>query len=216
MSIWLSDEFALDGFQHGLAVSGRQIVQEADFLRSAKAAFYARGNRSMQLSFSVLRAFTTVAAAELFLLGHYTVLEDGPGTLTCRCGGGSEPQTDVLIPGAVLESVSHPRYIGSSVLVTYTFRFAPVSVITPPADDLELMTRSGTLNIPAGVSTKTFTGLAFPSMPSRIIGAVSTPAGGDQIHGDVDYTSISTDGFTLNLSGETPDGDYRYDYIAFL
>src|SRR2546421_807524 len=121
-SIWLSDEFAADGYQSGPTLNGRQIVQEAQFLRAAQSQFFARGNRSVLLSFSVTRVFSSISAAEQFFLGHYATLVNGPATLTCRCGGGSEAVTDVLIQNAVLESLSEPRYIGESVNITYTFR----------------------------------------------------------------------------------------------
>src|SRR2546430_17192424 len=102
-SLWLSDEFSADGFQSGLSLNGRQIVQEAQFLRAAQAAFFARHNRSVTLSFTVLRTFASVSAAEQFFLGHYATLTDGPATLTCRCTNTAGTTTDLLIQNALLD-----------------------------------------------------------------------------------------------------------------
>lgn len=213
-STWLSDEFAADGFQSGLSLNGRQIVQEAEFLRAANAAFYARGNRAQQLSFTVLRRFDTAADAELFLLGHYATLVDGPASLLCRCGGGGETLTDVLIPNAVLESVAHPRYIGNSVVVTYTFRFAPVVTVFNPEDE-ELNMRSGSLAIPNNEETATFSGLAFPGIPARVIGQVRGPDGSDFLSAMIIAGTITADGFQINLSAVVPPaGSFFFDYIA--
>lgn len=213
-SVWLSDEFGADGFQSGLSLNGRQVIQEAQFLRAANAAFYARGNRAQQLTFTVLRRFDRAADAELFLLGHYATLVDGPATLLCRCGGGGEPLTDVLIQNAVLESVSHPRYIGNSVSVTYTFRFAPVATVFNPEDE-ELNMRSGSLAIPNNEETAVFSGLAFPGIPSRVIGQVRGPDGSDYLTAMVIAGTLTADGFQINLSGVVPGaGSYFFDYIA--
>ena len=103
--------------QYGFTFNGRQIVQEVQFLRAAHSTFFARGNRSVSLSFSVTRIFDSVENAELFMLGHYESLSDGPASLVLTC-----EDTEVFIADAVLESVSEPNYIGASVTVQYSFR----------------------------------------------------------------------------------------------
>src|ERR1044071_1845244 len=90
-AVWIGDDE-----QPGRATSlnGRQIVQEADFMRAASAMFFARHNRSINLAVTVTRKFDTVAECELFKLGHYDQLVDGPALLTCRCGAFGETTTD--------------------------------------------------------------------------------------------------------------------------
>ena len=76
------------------------------------------------------------------------------------------------------------------------------------------MTLSGTLSIPAGVSQHSFTELDWPVSPTRIIGTIIMPGGGDLIHAHIIKDSITTDGFDIALSGETPDANYEFNYIA--
>ena len=210
--VTLSDELTTDFGQFGFTLNGHQIVQEAQFLRSAYSTFFARGNRSVTLSFSVTRLFTTVENAELFMLGHYASLSDGPASLILTCG-----ETDVFIANAVLESVSEPSYIGCSVTVQYHFR-APKILTTYSLvlTDLDSMTKTGSLSISSGVEEQTFTGLGFASVPVRIIGSVEIPADGDIIVGNIVTGTITDDEFKIALSAATPNGSYKFNYIAVL
>src|SRR5436190_3255135 len=134
--VTLSDEFVTDLFQSGFTLNGHQIVQEAQFLRAAWSTFFARGNRSITLSFTVNRLFGSVENAELFFLGHYASLSDGPATLVLSCAN-----TDILVANAVLESVSEPTYTGVSVSVTYHFRAPKIlTAYSLVATDLDAMT----------------------------------------------------------------------------
>src|SRR2546426_971524 len=214
-SIFLSDEFAADGFQSGLSLNGRQIVQEAQFLRAAQAAFYARHNRSVTLSFTVVRVFTSVSAAEQFFLGHYATLTDGPATLTCRCANTDGSTTDVLIQNAVLDSVSQPSYTGAVVRVSYIFRAPAITALYAPAPDADVRTFS--FAIPNGVNTFAVTGLALPSVPARVFGlTVRKPSGGLQLAATVQTGTITTDGFVVWLTGSTDASGYFLDFAYSL
>ena len=210
--VQLSDEFTDDLFQSGLTLNGHQIVQESQFLRAAYSTFFARGNRSITLSFTVVRIFDSVKNAELFFLGHYASLSDGPATLVLSCGN-----TDIFVANAVLESVSEPVYTGVSVSVTYHFRAPKIltaySLVTT---DFDAMTVPGTQSIPSGVSSHTFSGLGFASVPTRIVGTVVGPAGSDIIFGMPVKGSFTTDGFDIVLSAATPNGNYDFAFYATL
>jgi len=206
--LWLSDELAADGFQSGLVVNGRQVIQEAQFIRAATAGLFARGNRAVTLSFTVTRVFGSFSAAEEFALTHYGALSDGPATLTCRCGS-----TDILFEEAVLESVSTPTYKGSCVLITYSFR-APgtTSTTTPLFDDVI----TDTLNIPSGVDEYEFTGLGLPSTPAWVAGSVIGPDGADVLWGMIVQGSVSAAGFKILLNGITPNSNYKFSFMYVL
>jgi hypothetical protein len=199
-------------YQSGFTLNGRQIVQEAQFLRAAYSTFFSRGNRSITLSFSVSRLFGSVENAELFMLGHYASLSDGPASLVLTCGS-----TNVFVADAVLESVSEPVYVGCSVTVQYHFR-APriLTAYSLVTTDFDAMTQSGSQSIPAGVSSHSLTGLAFPSVPIRILGTVALPAGEDIIVGGPVIGSETTDGFDIVLSAITPSANYRFNYVVVL
>lgn len=214
-SLWLSDEFAADGYQSGLSLNGRQIVQEAQFLRAAQSQFFARGNRSVSLSFSVTRVFSSVSAAEQFFLGHYATIVDGPATLTCRCKNTDGTTTDVLIQNAVLESLSEPRYIGVSVNISYTFRAPAITAVYSPPVDSDV--RTLTASIPNGVSSFTVSGLALPSIPARVFGlSVRKPLNGLQLAASLEDGTVTTDGFKVWLTGTTDNANYKLDFAVSL
>lgn len=209
-SVWLSDEFAADGQQSGLSFNGRQLVQEADFLRAASAAFFARRNRSVALSFTVARRFSSIEAAEVFVLGHYGDLSDGPATLLCRCDG-----TDVLIQNAVLENIAIPRYVGTSVLVTYHFRCPSITAVTGGLDSAEEASLSAA--IPLGVSEHTVSGLALAVAPYRVVARVRMdPAGSRVLFPSLVDGTLTADGFSFSMNGNTETAGYILDFLYSL
>jgi hypothetical protein len=212
-SIWLTDETGQQP-QFGLTLNGRQIVQEEQFLRAAAEQLFPRANRVVRLAFRSERTFSTIKAAELFVAGHYDTLVNGPATLTLRCGLDSESPVDVLVQNAVLESIEMPVYRGTSVTNGYRFAAPRISAIyTPPAEG---EVRSGTLSINNGVSTQTFTGLAFPSAPARVLVNVVKPSGGMQIFGTMVDGTITTDGFRVDFDAIVPATGYKLTYFAVL
>ena len=201
---WLADD---DSPAFGLSLNGQQIVQEAQFIQAASAALYGRGNRTVSLAFSVTRSFGSVSEAEQFIHAHYSSLED-EGSLICRCGAQGEEPTDILYQNAVLIGPK-ARYRGVSVQIDYQFRAPQVSgIFVPEEDDM----RSASIPIPAGVDHFTAAGLAFPAIPARVLPHVRIPAAGDNIEAHVVDGTITADGFDIQLSAVTPDGDYVLDF----
>jgi len=206
---WISDDTSAGGYQSGFKLNGRGIIQEAQFLRAAKVALFDRGNESYTFNFDVWRVFDTPGLAEQFLLGHRKSLPTGNQTLTFRCGGIGETPVDVLAQNAVRGPIVVQKYRGASVLLSYEFRAPDISaVITPPEDDE--MTAS--TPIPNGVDTFSVTGLALPAIPARVLPHVRITSGGLVLHANVVNGTITTDGFTVQLSGVTDSADYILDY----
>lgn len=221
---WLADDVSPS---FGLTFNGQQIVQEAQFIAAANAALYGRGNRTLAIAFSVTRTFGTVRAAEVYALTVYDAMAD-EGTLVCRCGALGEGYIEVEFEDAVLVGRGIPRYRGVTVQVDYQFRAPKVSTIgeqvgeddlppdevppeIPPDDDEDDDMKSASVNIPAGVDQFSV-GIAFPSIPARVLPHVRIPAGGEIIHAHVVDGTLDGSGFDVSLSGVTPNGDYILDF----
>ena len=202
---WLADDSSP---AYGLTYNGQQIIQEAQFIQAATAALYGRGNRTVTLAFSVTCTFDTVREAEEFALTQYGTLED-EGTLLCRCGANGEATSDVTFAGAVFVGPKVPRYRGVSVQVDYQFRAPQVTGVFPSEDD---DMKSASVAIPNGVETHSFAGLAFPSIPTRIMPHVRIPEDGDNIEAHVVDGSVTADGFDIQFSGVIPAEGYILDF----
>jgi len=198
-----------------VTVNGRQLIQEAQFLRAAAAAFYGRANKRIQLAFSITRNFATIKLAEQWILGHHGDLANR-STLTITTGLDSESSEDIICQNAVLESVDFPRIRGISVEARYTFLIPAITGIgpTPTHDDAFI---TGSFPIPSGADSVTVTGLALLGAPQRIFPTVRKPdaTAFTLIACPVDGT-YTTDGFTAALSGETDSADYWLDYALVL
>ncbi len=145
-STWLAND-DLPAF--AVRVNGRRVTQEAQFLRAATSRFFARGNKSISLAFQVARQFDTLGDCENFILAHPNEL-DGKADLLCRIGLPSDPQSDLTLEGAVLQSVDIPEYAGVQATVAYTFS-APQVTGSNPVQALQSPLTMKTFNIGNGV-----------------------------------------------------------------
>ncbi|MCC5790965.1 MAG: hypothetical protein JJT75_15145 [Opitutales bacterium] len=196
-----------------LRYSGAQINQPAEFLRVAKAAFFARGNRSHSLSFTVDRHFDTQTEATEFYFAGFGSLPQ-QDDLICRVEDGPGSTKDIQFGQTVLESIE-PVLVGQSVSVTFTFSTPGTTDIATLPSTLIIDMYSGSATIPSGVSTVPVSGLSLPGKPDRILATVSRPgSGGANIFATVDANSITADGFTARLSGLTPDANHTLDWVA--
>jgi hypothetical protein len=96
-NIWLTNDGVSDlkawSDAHDVRLNGRQVVQEAQFLRVAAAEPLARGNAVNELQFSVTQQHASVAAAAAFALTAFSTLPAG-GSATVVCGAfGESPVT---------------------------------------------------------------------------------------------------------------------------
>jgi hypothetical protein len=214
MKIKWDTEWLADDTRHafGLTANGKRLVQETQLLRALNLTFFDRGNRRLQLGFSVWRAFGTTRLSEEFMLAHFHALP-GKATLTIRCGLSSETPTDYVCQDCVLEAVEFPEVKGTAVATRYSILIPAVSGIATTVTDECL---SGTFAIPSGVSTVTVTGLALAATPQQVIANVRKPANGYQMFAVVVDGTQSASGFTAHLSGLTNSASYRLDFLLKL
>jgi hypothetical protein len=75
---------------------------------------------------------------------------------------------------------------------------------------------AGTAAIAAGADSVTVTGLALPSVPAQVLVTVRKHTGGANLFATVRGDSITTGGFTADLSGATDAATYALDYLLIL
>jgi hypothetical protein len=122
--IWLTNDGASDlqswTDAHDVLLNGKQIVQDAQFLRALGAQPLARGNAVNQLQFSVTRQHVSVAEASAYLLTVFSSLP-GSGTATIVCGASGENPLSCTFP-AVLEAMPKCSFFGTRSDLTFLLR----------------------------------------------------------------------------------------------
>ena len=115
-----------------LVLDGVQIMQELSLVRSAEALLLARRNRIVSLSFSVARTFSSVAAAEIFMLGYYRILPDGPASLLFKLArvGGAQSARIAVCKQSVLRGITIPKIYGTGLTVNFQFQTPDISLIS--------------------------------------------------------------------------------------
>lgn len=195
----------------GLALNGRQLVDEVEFFHAATIAVFARGVRSQEVSFAVHRFFATEAAALRFLATHHNDLPD-QADLICTLG-----EQTVALPNAALQGVQREEWSGCYVRIRYTFvGSAWASDVSPLPEPDPDMTRSGLVSIAEGATTVAVEfSSALPGVPVVDGAVVQMPtAGGDVIFAAPIEDTITAEGFTYALSGPTPAAGYKVRYNA--
>jgi hypothetical protein len=133
--IWLTNDGASDlqswTDAHGVLLNGKQLVQDAHFLRAVAAQPLARGNAVNVLQFTVTRQHASVAEAAAYLLTAFSSLP-ASGTATILCGASGE---DVLTCtfAAVLEEMSKCAFTGTRTDLTFVLRGGAISTGAPLA-----------------------------------------------------------------------------------
>lgn len=74
----------------------------------------------------------------------------------------------------------------------------------------------GTQAVAAGANSVTVSGLALASAPAQVLVTMRKLTGGLNLFATVRDDSITTDGFTLDLSGTTDAATYKVDYLVIL
>ena len=74
----------------------------------------------------------------------------------------------------------------------------------------------GTQAIASGVDTVTVSGLGLASVPGQLLVTVRKVTGGLNLFATVRSDSITTDGFTADLSAATDAATYQLDYLVVL
>ncbi len=93
--VWLTNDgvASLQAWTDAQSVllNGKQVVQDAQFLRAAAAQPLARGNRVNLLQFTVTRQHASVAEAGAYALTAFSSLP-GEGTAVVICGAPGETE----------------------------------------------------------------------------------------------------------------------------
>ena len=134
-NIWLTNDGATDlqswTDAHDVQLNGRQIVQDAQFLRALAAQPLARGNLVNQLRFTVTRQHVSVAEAAAYVLTAFSSLP-GSGTATIICGAsGENPLTCEF--SAVLEEMPRGGFLGTRTDTTFLLRGGLITTSAPLA-----------------------------------------------------------------------------------
>jgi hypothetical protein len=75
---------------------------------------------------------------------------------------------------------------------------------------------AGTQAIASGADSVAVTGLALESAPSQVLVTVRKATGGANLFASVRSDSITTNGFTADLSAATDAGTYALDYLVIV
>jgi hypothetical protein len=134
-NIWLTNDGTADLHAwtdaHDVRLNGRQIVQDAQFLRAVAAQPLARGNLVNQVRFTVTRQHASVAEAGAYVLTAFSSLPAN-GSVTIICGAyGETPLTCAF--SAVLEEMPESVFHGTRTDTTFVLRGGLISALSPLA-----------------------------------------------------------------------------------
>ena len=213
-----------------IALNGEQIVDEAEFFRAATMTFFPRGNVRVEFDFTVHYSFASTVLAEVFVLtlpSQVPMTNADNGVLQCVCGY-ENPATSqiVYMSGAVLKSARVVKQVGTSVDVRYSFVGPGFTSQTPGsglptypnANEITQVFRRGKVAITNGATTVAVT---FSSQLPGLPGAdpdcwVSGPTGAEMFDAFTLTDTVTTLGFTAQLSEAAPSGQYYLNYVVYM
>jgi hypothetical protein len=130
-NVWLTNDGASDlqswTDAHGVILNGKQVVQDAQFLRALAAQPLARGNAVNVLQFSVTRQHVSVADACAYVLTAFGSLP-GSGTATVLCGAIGEDAITCTF-AAVLEEMPKCTFFGTRSDTTFVLRGGAITAL---------------------------------------------------------------------------------------
>ena len=116
-NVWLTNDGTVDlqswTDAHDVSLNGRQVVQDAQFLRAVSAEPLARGNQVNRLQFTVTRQHVSVAEAAAYVLTAFSSLPQS-GTATVVCGASGEALLSCSF-AAVLEEMPKATFSRDAV-----------------------------------------------------------------------------------------------------
>jgi hypothetical protein len=132
-NVWLTNDGVADLHAwtdaHDVRLHGRQLVQDAQFLRAVAAQPLARGNQVNQLRFTVTRQFSSVAQASAFAVTAFSMLPTS-GLVVMVCGAyGESPLTCTF--SAVLEEMPESVFHGTRTDTTFVLRGGLITALSP-------------------------------------------------------------------------------------
>jgi hypothetical protein len=132
-NVWLTNDGVADlqawTDAHGVRLNGRQMVQDAQFLRAVAAQPLARGNQVNRLQFSVTRQHASVAEAGAYAVTAFSALPMS-GLATIICGAYGESPL-VCTFTAVLEEVPESVFHGTRTDTTFVLRGGLIAALSP-------------------------------------------------------------------------------------
>ncbi len=202
-----------------VSVNGQTVFEAVDIVRAAAARFFPRGNDKATLSFTVRREFATNRECQVYLLTHFATLPKS-GPVQVVCGTPGEVTQDVFGDNAVLSASPQGSFNGVEAIVQYTVQVGTFYTDTPPpfligapGDVIE----RGTQAISAGADNVV---VVFPQAfaPGTVVTVTATlvkpTSAGSNIFATVRADSVTVNGFTVDLSGPTPDANHKLNWIA--
>jgi len=93
------------------------------------------------------------------------------------------------------------------------FKLWGIGISSTTEPDIPEDSMDGSFSIPNAVSTVTVTGLGLSAVPRRVFPVVRKPDGGFNLFATLVQNSITTDGFEVELSGETDSDQYKLEYL---
>jgi len=133
--VWLTNDGMSDlqswTDAHDVQLNGKQIVQDAQFLRAVAAQPLARGNEVNLLQFTVTRQHVSVAEAAVFVLTAFSSLP-GSGMATIICGASGENLLTCAF-SAVLEAIPKSSFLGTRTDMTFVLRGGLITTSAPLA-----------------------------------------------------------------------------------
>lgn len=213
----------------GIALNGRQIVDEAAFFRAATKTFYPRGNLSVKFEFTVWYVYATSVLAEVALLtlpGQLPMTNADNGVLQCLCGAETPATSQICyMAGAVLEDVSLQQ-IGVSIGVRYSFVGPGFSTSTPqtglptfpnPNEITQVFRRAKIAITPGATTVAAVFSSALPGLPGVDPECyVSAPTGSSVFEAWALTDTVTTLGFTAQLAAACPGSGYFLNYVVFM
>jgi hypothetical protein len=134
-SVWLTNDGAADlqswTDAHDVLLNGKQIVQDAQFLRAVSAEPLARGNQVNRLQFTVTRQHVSVADAAAYVLTAFSSLPQS-GTATVLCGASGETLLTCTF-ASVLEEMPKASFLGTRTDTTFVLRGGQITMGAPLA-----------------------------------------------------------------------------------
>jgi hypothetical protein len=134
-NVWLTNDGATDlrtsTDAHDVRLNGKQLVQDAQFLRAVAAQPLARGNQVNQLRFTVTRQHVSVAEAAAYAVTAFSALP-GSGLATIICGAYGETPLACTF-SAVLEEMPESVFRGTRTDTTFVLRGGAITSLSPLA-----------------------------------------------------------------------------------
>jgi hypothetical protein len=133
--VWLTNDGTSDlqswTDAHDVQLNGKQIVQDAQFLRALAAQPLARGNQVNLVRFTVTRQHVSVAEAAAYVLTAFSSLPQS-GTATIICGASGENLLTCSF-SAVLEEMPKASFLGTRTETTFVLRGGLITTSAPLA-----------------------------------------------------------------------------------